>query len=285
VSEAPPGWNGPIVLYEGPAPLPSCDLHFPFNVFEGGTSVSWTPAQCSLCTCSAPDPSGLQCGAGFDLGTDPQCANSPCGVWILANGCHLLNDPNCISDSSTIAGAQTMTAGAMSSCAPSSQAPTSDPATWVSQALACSAPTLDHAGCGFGQVCSPKSPGLPFGSKLCILNPSGDVACPGPYTEKHVYYADMQDDRNCTDCTCGAPEGFCTDTTWSFFDVADSMCSNPVATTTTPGQCLQIPSSSSSIRYSLQLGTPTGAGACPESGGDPVGSVVPIAPATVCCEP
>jgi hypothetical protein len=126
---------------------------------------------------------------------------------------------------------------------------------------------------------------------LCIFH-EGEKACPTEpdniFTEQHVFYEGVQDDRQCSTCTCGAPTGSVCTATISIYKGAG--CGDPIFA--------QIPiSSAASVCLDIALpGQALGSkkspvsttylpGACPAMGGDGSGIATPIEPSTLCCRP
>jgi hypothetical protein len=111
---------------------------------------------------------------------------------------------------------------------------------------------------------------------MCITH-HGDVACPpGEYTNKHLFYAGIEEGRSCSPCSCGAASGV--------------KCKLDVDLYLTP-TCLGMPSHNIAIDAchgggpfagAIAKSAPAG-GTCPTSGGFPQGGVAPGDPTTVCC--
>jgi hypothetical protein len=81
-------------------------------------------------------------------------------------------------------------------------APVMPPPTWTTQASACQGPTQATGGCTYGNTCSPR-PTARFGAKLCIVNTSGNVACPNvAYSVSHNYGRSINDTRACQTQRC-----------------------------------------------------------------------------------
>jgi hypothetical protein len=167
-------------------------------------------------------------------------------------------------------------------CTPMQAPVTKDPPSWGQFARMCRG--APFGGCGNdGLVCSPLStPGF----LVCIAQ-KGDNDCPGsPYTEKHVFYTSYQDTRSCSSCSCGPPAGsVCTSEVTAYSD--DTCMSAPVASVladSSAPKCLDVISGSALRSKSASSPTYT-PGICTPSGGDPMGSVVPVDPFTLCCIP
>lgn len=141
-------------------------------------------------------------------------------------------------------------------------------------------------------ICLPDDP-IPPGFRVCIFH-EGEIDCPTEpgniFTEQHFFYKGVQDDRQCSACTCGAPTGSACTAVLSIYKGNDLTCGgSPV----TPGIAI-----SSVVPVCLDLalpGQPLGSksagpttylpGTCPPGGGDGSGSAVKTKPATLCCLP
>jgi hypothetical protein len=205
VDLAPDGWDGPVAYFEGPdlAALPSCAAPFGGLAVELFDELTADPAVCTACSCGGAG--GVECSSptvrfyessncfggfssDFDLGAADECIVFPNGTG--AYGAE--SDP------------VTPVAGTGECPAAGGDAMLGEPA-WGVQLRACEAPPATVA-CGDGQVCVP-TPGAPFAPGLCVHRP-GDVACPaGPYDQRRLRYAGVDDGRGCSDCDCGDPFG------------------------------------------------------------------------------
>jgi hypothetical protein len=133
-------------------------------------------------------------------------------------------------------------------------------------------------------VCSPAAT-PPDGFRVCIAR-EGDADCPivSPYSEKHVFYKGIDDTRDCTACTCGAPAGgSCSALVTIYTDAACSaQTGSAMATNAATSPCVDVPAGSAI--GSKAMGPITYMpGACAAIGGEPVGDAVPRDPVTVCC--
>jgi hypothetical protein len=170
---------------------------------------------------------------------------------------------------------------------PSAQQPQLPPVQWAREVLVCGSFTLPKGSCGFGYACAPAATGA-LSEKLCILNTTGDVACPpGPYTEKSVFSAGLTDSRTCSACGCGPGQNFCNGT-MRFYEGNDATCSAPIAAiSNTGGSCQPNPLSGTPrpLRVKYTTGGPTDAGFFPAYQAQPMGQVTPTQTATLCCAP
>src|SRR5262249_39641412 len=137
-----------------------------------------------------------------------------------------------------------------------------------------------------GKACRPKPP-APFASHLCVSKP-GDVACPtgSVYSDRQVFYTDLNDSRGCSDCTCGAASGgSCQITIHLFSDPAQGVCSSEEVSFLA-GQCQNLSGNPGVYgRTDVVTQAPAG-GSCPVTGGGmATGTAVPESPRTFCCVP
>ncbi|HSN99447.1 MAG TPA: hypothetical protein VLS89_14225, partial [Candidatus Nanopelagicales bacterium] len=140
-------------------------------------------------------------------------------------------------------------------------------------------------GCNIGQACLPR-PEVPYETGVCISK-DGDNACPaGAFTEKHVFFSDVMDERGCADdCACGpGANGVCPATVTIYSDTQSNTCVTAVATFAA-GTCFNLANNPNIAGRTVSApGAPTG-GACPATGGTPTGAATPINPKTYCCVP
>ncbi|MEO7591101.1 MAG: hypothetical protein ABI134_07805, partial [Byssovorax sp.] len=126
----------------------------------------------------------------------------------------------------------------------------------------------------------------------CILQ-KGENDCPtnpgNLFTERHVVYNGVQDDRQCSACNCGAPMGSACTATVSIYKGADLTCSGQVleqkAISSEGPVCLDIALSGQPLGSKSAGPTTYLPGTCPAMGGDASGTAVKTNPVTLCCRP
>ncbi|WP_437594885.1 hypothetical protein [Sorangium sp. So ce1000] len=148
---------------------------------------------------------------------------------------------------------------------------------WATRATACVAGA--HTACADATTCAPAAPS---GFLTCIYH-EGDAACPDGYAQRHVFYKDVLDRRDCTPCSCGEPTGASCTIMASVY--RDAACTDLVASTlvgsSVPFCGVTLPG--------IGLGSKSAAvaavepGACAPQGGEPVGELQPVEPSTFCC--
>jgi hypothetical protein len=269
VPDAPPAWNGPVVLYDGdPAAKPAgCPGEHPLKSFEGNRDLNPTPAICSACACGAPAVTCTSMPLELDTAA---CA--------MQQGFAAQPQPGQCGSVSPPAGVTSYKASApigfTGACTPSGGAPTLPPPSWGGAGLACAGGGLG-GGCGNKAACAAVS-APPFGAGLCVYR-SGDLSCPSGFGDKHLYVNNVIDSRGCTPCSCGGGTVTCAATTTVF---SDGACTAAVADVPNDGSCVAA-AGGSSIKIQI-----TKSGSCPASGGKPSGSLQAGAPpTTVCCVP
>ena len=270
VDNAPPAWNGPVVLFDGdPVAKPAgCPGEHPLKSFEGNRDLNPTPAICAACACAAPsvictvkqldfDAAGCNLQKGF--ATQPQPGQ--CGAI----------SPSGSVTSYTAAAPNAVVAGA---CAASGGTATLPPPSWGGAGLACAGGGLG-GGCGNKAACAAVS-GAPFGAGLCVYR-SGDLSCPNGFGSKHLYVSSVIDTRGCSICTCGGGSATCSATTTVY---SDGACAVSVADVPNDGSCVDA-AGGASIKLTV-----TKSGSCPADGGKPQGQLQEgPSMTTVCCMP
>jgi hypothetical protein len=283
-------WEAPLLLWIGPEDqAPACPLGSGSVAYEGRTDLV-APNACEACTCEPPTgscalPSTLDVQADVcgPQGKPPISWNAP-SPW----------DGQCDGSTQIPSGkAYSLKIGALTmkenGCAPGPTIPAKVISLrWDTFARGCdfSSPMgpIERSNCLRDDVAS--------GFGWCILQ-KGDNDCPTDpeniYTERHVFYNGVQDDRQCSPCTCGAPTGSACTATVSIYTDAAPQCTatavpgvviSSVSTTCVdiqlPGQALGSKSAGSTTYHP---------GTCPAMGGDASGSAVKTSPVTFCCRP
>jgi hypothetical protein len=279
VEAPPPGWSGPLARAETigapPPAIPACAAPYGALAFDGSADPVFPPAQCA-CACGGavnvvcPDPT-------IDLYAGSACATRCGGASVPPGSCTAVSTGGCGGSVYAKPTAKPPTGG---SCP--AQPTVSVPAWhWERNARTCALPTAAVRGrCAAGEVCAP-SPAPPFSGHLCIAA-AGDVDCPldSHYTVRHVDFAGASDTRGCTACTCGAPSGGTCTGTFSTYNA--TACTLHTNTSPLSSPCAAVPITTAALQASSP--TPTGT-TCAPSAVDPVGTIAPKTPTTVCCQP
>lgn len=264
--DAPPGWSGPAAVYRGAAEPPPCPGALPTIGFTATDDLS---AAAAACTCDCGDAQGFSCSATVHE------ANSSCLLACFDCDNFTLDDGQCTALPSadthfSVAPAVLDTTGA--SCAPSATESIPEP-SWNTQVQGCDVP--DEAATCDGGRCT-AAPSDPYAA-MCIYT-DGDAMCPeGSYTEREVVYTGLSDDRDCSACTCGAPQGSCNGTVYF-----QSGCGGlPILYGTVgSGSCGNVGQQHDFMSYGADPDV-----GCAPSGGDPTGGAEGTGAITVCCLP
>ncbi len=200
VANAPSEWHGPAALQRTSAAEdePTCVDSHPIAL---ASFVSDLVAQPATCGCDCGVAEGMTCETAkarvyaeaacngtlldiFDIGLS--CTN---GLELVQGFWQVSFDPP---------------DGGGCDAQPDFEVPALDFTRWT----LCGAAEVD-GDCDVGESCAP-SAGAVFEDTLCVWH-EGDLACPGSvYTERTLVYESITDDRECGECSCGAPTGICT---------------------------------------------------------------------------
>lgn len=258
--------------------------------FEGYADLlSAAAPECPSCSCAAAAcalPQAMHAGAAKCPGDGAPAiafdAAPPGGEWdgscttydAIAGGLECSGVP-CVQ-SITIA-------PAVKPCEPQAQGGASPPPpSWGAMARECSIGDLPGEGCAPGFVCPPA---VPDGFALCLYVLGDYPDCPGEYPRRLVV-AEWKDERKCSPCACGDPQGAGCKAYVSVFE--DQGCGSLLGTYTVTSSmddgCHDLPPGTAlgSKSAILSVDAP---GACSPSGGEPAGAVVPAVPVTLCCQP
>lgn len=144
---------------------------------------------------------------------------------------------------------------------------------WDANVRSCKLPDLPTP-CGDEGVCTPV-PVEGFEPSLCIYA-QGDLECPpGVYANKQAYFSGADDQRDCSNCTCGQGTVSCTGSMQVFDGAACG--GNQVADVPSTGQCTPAVGSSVGLNFTGESGCPV---ATPP---EPMGTIAPTGPFTFCC--
>lgn len=273
VPVAPPGWSGPFALREDNVASVNCTDDYDDEVFRLYGGLKAAAASCSPCSCGAV--TGTQCRMDLDLYLSKDCSGLSC---VSSNtAASVCTDLSCSGNpalGSIRFGSHVSSSG---SCPPSAQNPSLAPVSWDVHAVLCQAPAA--TGCGSDSVCLPNSAD-PSQLSMCVARP-GDQSCMAPFTARTVRYEGFVDGRDCTACSCSAPQGgTCGGSV--ILNLPGPSCGGP-GVVYPDGFCMELdpPVTSGAILGPLSL---TGA-SCQASGGSPTGSASPTSLVTVCCLP
>ena len=286
----PTRWDSPTLLWFGPGEqAPECPLGPITTGYEGHADLV-APSVCEACTCAPPTgscalPSTLTASLAvcasqvkppikWDAPTpwDGTCDST---IQLPDGAAHSLTiDPLAMTENGCAVG-PAVAAKVVAS-------------HWETYARTCDMAwppsRVDHA------ICLTGSSPVPADFKLCITH-DGERPCPttttNVFTEQHVFYNGIEDHRQCSPCTCGAPTGSActaiasiyTNATCSGVPLAQNTISSASETcidVQLPGQAL----GSKSAGFVSYL-----PGMCSPAGGDASGAAIKTEPVTYCCRP
>ncbi|HSN98295.1 MAG TPA: hypothetical protein VLS89_08350 [Candidatus Nanopelagicales bacterium] len=285
----PLGFDGPALLWFGPeAQAPECPARAPVKVYEGygdlQASHECPPCACSQPTCQLPagvtasDTASCQ-GPGFTAFDAPAAWSGAC-----------LTAPSVIGSSDLRS--VTLEPVTERPCEPVPQPVPTDlgPFSWSVIARACRGEAIDTV-CGDpGLTCLPSAEPPPPGFRQCIMHLVPDdgsgVQCPADYPDLHVFYASVEDERACTECTCTQTAPPQCEVLFSTYQ--DQTCGQVLLSTvvaTNPTACWDIASPTATLGSMAATWTMNEPGSCEPSGGASIGEVKPKGPRTFCCQP
>lgn len=306
--EVPAGWTGYVALSDGPSGTdPGCPSAYPTTLSTGNNGLNAPPAACT-CSCSAPQWGGCAaldtmvittgdaaCGQAtfcsgamsVPAGWNGSCHNPsyfPGGLLTCGPNANMTCDAN-TGQPCNVSVTASAIAAVNGSCTPSGVTTDKPDVEWASFGRACTGVATTGKGCNVGQTCLPRLE-PPFVSGVCIAM-DGDNACPpGAFTQKHVFYGGVMDDRACTDdCTCGTPSGgTCPSNVTIYSSSAQGTCQSALGTFAA-GTCMNVAGNPNLAgRTATAPGAPSG-GMCLGSGGTPTGTATTTNPTTFCCIP
>ena len=260
---APDGWFGPTARARltGGAPLPDCPAEYP----EPGPTVleGYNDPGPAICECSCEVNAVQSCTTyAYSYG------DAACSVYVnflqFTEECHDF----------TIDGAGYFYMFQQNQ--PFCQAMKNEElpeVPWDADIRSCKLPDLPTS-CGDDGVCTPDPP-EGFEPGLCVYA-QGDLECPaGPYATKYTYYSGADDQRDCSNCTCGQAVATCTG---SMYVYDGAGCGgNQVADVPSSGQCTPAVGASVGLNF-------TGESSCPvATPPEPMGTIAPTGEFTFCC--
>ena len=285
-------WLDPMLLWFGPADqVPECPLGPATIAYEGRADLV-APPTCEACTCEPPTGS---CALPSKIAVQAEVCGpqmSPPFSWNAPVPWDGLCDGTTQSPSGKAYSVKidplTMTEDG---CAPGPPVAAKVVSLhWDTFARGCDVDI--PKGPTPRSLCLPDAP-LDPGFKLCIFR-EGERACPSDqlvnvFTERHVFYQGVEDNRQCSACSCGSPIGSACTAMFSIYKDNDLTCNGPVFAQNTISSagpvCLDIALPGQSLGSKSIKSTAYLPGICPPMGGDESGSAIKTEPATLCCRP
>jgi len=281
VPEVPTGWLGiyRLATAQYPVASPACPNGDEGEIYFEGLGDAATCSSCSCGSaqngdCTLPTMSCYEdsssCSTSVDVTSpaDTNCHDFPYG-FLCSGGCS--SGQKCqISSQASLVGSP--------SC-PASGGAVTLPDMWQQQHDVCHYDSLG-AGCGSGMVCVAKG-AAPYDDPACVIQADAG-ACPAGWTDEIHAYADANDTRDCSDCTCSAQGLSCTGGMVTVYN--DNGCggSNMSVSGTS---CHEVGDYTDDKTGSYRVTAATVSGTCTAAGGDPIGAVEPTNPTRICCLP
>lgn len=285
-------WKGPVLLWAGQAgQAPECETG-PTGVFWEGHADLVAPSECEACTCAPPTGS---CELSSTLTASTKACNLPGGVTASFDA-PVPWDGHCDTAAQVPAGVAasltiaplTMTENGCMPGPPVAAKVVSSP-SWATDVRACHGagflPCLDT-----GSACISTEDPVEF--RVCIAH-EGNFDCPTIpgtlFTEQHIFYKGITDDRQCSACTCGPPMGSLCTAVVSVYQNAGGMCGGPIVDQGTVSsvspRCVDIQPPGQALGSKSAGPTTYFPGACAPMGGDPSGLATESESFTFCCRP
>jgi hypothetical protein len=282
-------WEAPTLLWIGAADeAPECPLG-PTTISYEGHADLYAPNLCEACTCELPTGS-CTLPSKFTANTMP-CSNIPGGINtsfdapVLWDGhCDDMNPLPTNAASSLTIGALTIAENGCASGPPAAAKVVS--LHWNTMARGCDV-SLPQGPVERSRCLTDDPP--PPGFRLCIFQP-GEHVCPDDepgnvFTEQHVFYQGVEDDRTCSPCTCGPPEGSMCKAKISIYE--NAACTDPalnqITISSVSSTCTDIQSPGQALGSKSAASTIYLPGKCAPMGGEESGAAIKLEPDTLCC--
>ena len=286
-------WDGPTLLWFGKEEqAPECPYGPMTTDYEGHTDLV-APNECEACTCEPPTGS---CALPSSLtASTATCDNFNNGMPADYDA-PMPWDGQCDDTHETPPGAaHSLKIGALAmtenGCVPGPPVAAKIVSShWDTYARACAGKW--EAGPTSQSICTSNDAPTPADFRLCVIH-EGDTTCPkdrgNMFTERHVFYGDVNDDRQCSACSCGPPAGSICTATISIYKSGNSTCKNPASAqipiTSETTICVDIAPVGQALGSKSAGPTSYLPGTCAPIGGDASGSATKTDATTFCCRP
>ncbi|MDI1430217.1 hypothetical protein [Polyangium sorediatum] len=293
----PAGFTFPFLAWIGPndGTAPDCPDAAPVEQFTWHAELVIPPKKCGPCSCG---PSSGTCTLPTNITAHAATCWPPEGTIATPTNPPAAWDGSCAAEQAIPAGlscgpgvpcVQSVTISPLGvegeACAaidPSSNtttAPTKP--SWSSLVRVCEGSAF--GACDSDEHCIPAEQN---GYRHCVER-LGIHACPDvDYTERFIVYDSFEDQRMCSPCTCGAPEGSSCSAWITLYE--DAVCSAKtfnISVSSSKPTCLDINPEGQGIAAKTAKAPTYHSGVCEASGGVPSGEVVLAGPRTLCCRP
>ena len=267
VAVAPQGWTGPVAISRtSPDGAPACAGDYAQDAGSFGETFE---AGVAMCQCRCGAAMGIECSgpatACWDEGADSCTLGCDPGEATLMPG-----ECTATMATGTEHGRAIMPDPVEPGSCEASEAHTLDAPTFGTAITACARAESTEAGCTDQEVCAP-APDDPF-DRVCIFQ-IGVHECPDPYISRALVWAGFEDNRSCSECSCGPADSEC----GGSLENSDSPnCDN--ITSTTPANGCSMTFGEAFTRWNL-----TPSGTCAPSTAQLSGQANPIDQTTLCC--
>jgi hypothetical protein len=277
---APEGWFGPLIVARGPveAELPDCPDEFP-NAGPVARDGFIDPGP-AVCSCECSPPAMMTCYASVVASQNDNCYGGYYYYGYMGYGygggnIYAQVEETCTNiDIDGFARFRVYDFYNPPACTPS-QSEEIPPVAWDSTIKTCAISDTPLS-CSDGSLCIP-APAAGFEATWCLYQ-QGDAGCPaGIFNTKQKFYTGAEDDRECSDCTCGSSAQNCSDGNLLLFEGPD--CAGEPAGSLPPGNVCE-PTIAASV--AVQYGN--GETSCPvASPPHSTGLAEPTGVLTFCC--
>lgn len=299
VAAAPDSWTGPVAVAEAgrDESLPACGGAFPTAVFEGSFEI----VAVGECECECGTASGLFCdGARLHQWTQDEasCEQGVCPIIggtctensqsVGTNSCSPINDV--MKDGGFLQAQFGQLQGG--SCGAATASSNLEQPYFARDVRVCAAAVDEQAACPDGSACV-AAPPAGFEASLCIVKQGvHECSADGPYSERRIRYAGLEDSRSCSadSCECTAPTGSCGGEI-RLTDGGEFEGCTTVRATLKPGfgpvgnganLCQSLPSDAEMVTYQVDLDNKS----CRVGGAASIeGDVTGTGAVTLCCMP
>jgi len=139
--------------------------------------------------------------------------------------------------------------------------------------------------CDLARVCiAPPPPGY----RLCRVayGSAASVACPNDWSDRHTGWTEVEEQRACSACSCGSPQGSSCEVLVKVY--SDAACGNErgslVLTSSDGEKCVDLITGTALGSKTAEL-LSSHSGICQPSGGEVIGEAIIGVPVTYCCVP
>jgi hypothetical protein len=271
----PDGWSGPVQISAG-----ACGGDFPSAVVQAHRGLTAAAASCG---CACGDSVGVGCGNAQELDYDTASGFACPALAHSAAGLSCQNIPGFAAEAGDRFAFEITSPFSPPGSCPAMAQVDIEPWQWAETLSICGL-AAPWPSCADATLCAPDV----IDGDLCVYQEGdGDCGDAGAFTERvDGLFASVADDRGCTPCTCGDPEGHCRVATISFYD-GTCINSNKVGEQYFGASqgCAALPGGPVSRFRIDDFQLPLQDATCTPSASLPTGGATAQDPITVCCLP